>query len=327
MKKFLLIIFFIFILVIAVYLLYSPVPETNGSLFNKHRNGVWMAHSWFDEYHSKEEISELGRRLKEYDMGYIYIHVGPLNEDGGIPPYSEEIAKGFINGMKEINPELKILAWIGGTNRAFRGKVDLGSRKVIDEISRVSKELILLGFDGIHINIEPLTDGDRNFLNLLFSIRNVIGDQKILSVAAMKWRFFNLPHIWHSKWFWGTRYYRDIGRVVDQLVVMAYDTAIPLKKLYIWYVKNQTINITSAVAGLRNPGPEILIGLPAYEESRLTHRPEIENIENALYGVIAGLMDEESNKSSFGGVAIYSYWVMDNEKWKSYLRLWKGSGI
>jgi len=325
MKKFLLIISFLSILIIVSYLLYSPIPGVNGSLFNKHRNGVWMAHSWFEEYHSREEISELGKSLKEYDMRYIYIHVGPLDMDGGIPSYSEEIARRFIKIIKETNPELKVLAWIGGTNKAFRGKVDLGVREVVDAISRTSKELVDLGFDGIHINIEPLRDGDRNFLDLLDSIRKEIGGQKILSVAAMKWRFFNLPHIWHSKWFWGSEYYREIGKVVDQLVVMAYDTAIPLRKFYIWYVKNQTINITNTVTGLRNHGPEILIGLPAYEDSRLTHRPDIENIENGLYGVIAGLMDQKSNKYSFGGVAIYSYWVMDDRKWRDYLRLWIGS--
>lgn len=326
MKKFLLIGFFLFILTIIAYLLYSPIPEIDGSLFNKHRNGIWMAHSWFEEYHSEEVIVELGKKLKEYDMRYIYIHVGPLNGDGGIPAYSEEAAKGFIHGIKVVNPELMVLAWIGGTNKEFRGKVDLGSRKVIDEISRISKKLTLLGFDGVHINIEPLIDGDRNFLGLLRSIRKEIGDQKILSVAAMKWRFFNLPHIWHSKWFWGSGYYKEIGGLADQLVVMAYNTAIPLKKLYIWYVKNQTIKVTSAVAGIRNTSPEVLIGLPAYDERRLTHRPDVENIENGLYGVITGLMDEKSNKSSFSGVAIYSYWVMDEEEWKSYLRLWKGSG-
>lgn len=326
MKKTLLITFTLFITTITAYSLYSPIPEVNGNLFNKHRNGVWMAHSWFDEYHSKDEIRELGNRLKEYDMKYIYLHVGPLNRDGGIPLYSEENSKDFIRGIKMVNPELMVLAWIGGTNKAFGGKLDLGHQKVIDEISRVSKEFILLGFDGIHINIEPLNDRDSNFLNLLRSIKKEIGDQKILSVAAMKWRFFNLPHIWHSKWFWGSEYYKEVGRLVDQLVVMVYDTAIPFKKIYIWYVKNQTVNITKTTAGLYNPGPEILIGLPAYDERRLTHRPEVENIENGLYGVIAGLMDERSNKSSFGGVAIYSYWVMDEKEWKSYLMLWKGSG-
>lgn len=284
-----------------------------------------MAHSWFEEYHSNEEIAELGKRLKDYDMKYIYIHAGPLNGNGGIPPYSKEISEGFISRIKEVNPDLKVLAWIGGTNKAFRGRVDLGSGKVIEGISRVSKELTLVGYDGVHINIEPLTDGDRNFLVLLSSIRKEIGDRKTLSVAAMKWRYFNLPHIWHSKWFWGSEYYKEIGRLVDQLVVMTYDTAIPFKKIYIWYVKNQTVRVTNAVFGLRNNGPEVLIGLPAYEESRLTHRPEVENIENGLYGVIAGLLDNESNKSSFGGIAIYSYWVMNEKKWKGYLRLWKGS--
>jgi hypothetical protein len=327
MKKFLLISFSLFVIIIIAYFLYSPIPEINGGIFNKHRNGVWMAHSWFDEYHSNEEISELGKRLKEYDMKYIYLHVGPLNREGGIPLYSEKVPKSFIQRIKYVNPELMVLAWIGGTNKTFGGKVDLGYPKVINEISSVSKKLIHLGFDGIHINIEPLNDGDTNFINLLRSVRNEIGDKKYLSVAAMKWKSFNLPHTWHSKWFWSSGYYKEMGRLVDQMVVMVYDTAIPFKKLYILYVKSQTINVTNVVAGLRNPSTEILIGLPAYDESRLTHRPEVENIENGLYGIIAGLMNKRSNKSSFGGIAIYSYWVMDNDEWKSYLRLWKGSVI
>lgn len=87
MKKTFLVILSLFILIIAGYFLYSPIPEENGSLFNKKRNGIWMAYRWFDKYHSGEELGRLGKRLKEYDIRYIYLHVGPLNQDGSIPPF------------------------------------------------------------------------------------------------------------------------------------------------------------------------------------------------------------------------------------------------
>lgn len=310
-------------LIVVTYTAYSPYPHGNGIPFNRKMNGIWLAHRWFTGDYKENEVSELVLRLKENDIKYIFLHAGPLKTDGEIPAYSLKTVRYFIRAVKVWAPDIVVLAWLGGLNKEFKGNLDIGQNEVILRIGNVSRELVDTGFDGIHLNIEPLRDGDRNFIRLLSSIKKMIGSEKILSVASMKWRGIRIPHIWHDKWFWGTEYYKDVAKEVDQVVTMLYDTSIPLKKAYVWYVKNQTRNILNTIAKSGNLQCEVLIGLPAYDKKTRVHNPDVENIENGLYGVIA-VLEKGNQKAGFAGVAIYAHWVIDEKEWMAYRRLWTG---
>ncbi|MBI5379950.1 MAG: hypothetical protein HZA23_07350 [Nitrospirae bacterium] len=316
---------------VLLYLASDTGPNPSSVSHNRQRNGIWLQHAWFSEPQTAQRLAELGSQLREHGMRDLYLHVGPLNEDGGIPPYPPEVARTFLGGIREAVPGVRVFAWLGGIPVGSpRGKVDLQDETVTQAIADRARELTTLGFDGVHLNIEPIEDGDPAFLALLERVKGALGEGKLLSVAAMKWKPFNLPHPWFRKWFWISAYFRDVGRTADQVVVMAYDTAIPFRRLYAWFVKQQTIQVTRALdeesASGGAPRCEVLIGLPTYDRATRVYDPEVENLEQGIRGVIAGLEDERSAREVFAGIAIYAHWVTDEQEWAVYRQLWGNQG-
>ena len=42
------------------------------------------------------------------------------------------------------------------------------------------------GFDGVHLNVEPVDDGNDEFLALLRALRTAVGPSRLLSVSAIR---------------------------------------------------------------------------------------------------------------------------------------------
>ncbi len=303
------------------YFLVDPVRVDRPAPLNPGTNAIWIQHQWFTGEKDEKAAQALGENLQRLGFRYIFAHVGPLNEHGGIPPYDPDQARRFLAGVRRSASGTMTLAWLGGKNKAWGGKVDLADPQVRRTVQEGCRDLLALGFDGIHLNIEPVADGDADFLGFLETIREAIGD-RILSVAVMKQREWTFPHAWHQKWFWGGEYHRQVAARADQVVVMAYDTAIPLAKVYSWFVREQTVRMTQLAAESGNPNARVLIGLPTYDYHRLTHDPSAENLQNGLPGVLAALQDSRTRRDFFAGIAIYAHWVTSDDEWQDYRRRW-----
>jgi hypothetical protein len=121
---------------------------------------------------------------------------------------------------------------------------------------------------------------------------------------------------------WSTEYYRRVALLADQIVVMAYDTAIPTPGLYRRYVAYAAQAGTEAIlkAGSR---ARLLMGVPTYDETGLMHRGSVETPENAILGIVAGLRGLGGG-GTFEGVALYAEWTTDPAEWAVYESLWRG---
>ena len=162
---------------------------------------------------------------------------------------------------------------------------------------------------GIHINIEPMPSGNNDFLILLGELRQAVPDSTILSVAA-----FPPPSLWHqfSNVHWGESYFRQVSERVDQLAVTMYDTAIKWPKLYQRLMSGWTSDVLAW-----GEDSKVLLGIPVYDDSGVGyHFPEVENLQNALLGIHAGLASFEELPTSYSGVAIYCEWEMDDQEWQ-----------
>ena len=64
-------------------------------------------------------------------------------------------------------------------------------------------------------------------------------------------------------------------------------------------------------------GKAILLGLPAYEDQGVGyHHPHVENLQNGLRGIHAGLASFKKLPAHYQGIALYAEWVMDPREWK-----------
>lgn len=312
---------------LSYWLFYCPAISS-GENFNSGNNAAWLRHQWFSEKKSAEEIEALAGKLKEMQIRTVFIHVGPLDSRGRIPEYSLKTWQYNYIGIKNAVPGIRIFAWLGGLNQLSYGKaddtLDLGDEKLLDSIAQRAMEMVILcRFDGIHYDIEPLPDNDPGFLKLLLFTRLKIGKTP-LSVAT--------PHIAPSDEFagiirrrvyqaapvWSPSYYNAVAGQVNEIVVMAYDSVSLTPVMYKKYMMNQVRNICNAISGSKCG---FWVGIPTYEEKTVSHNPVVENITNAIEGVILGL-ERTGDRKNFRGLSIYALWTTDEKETGEFQKLW-----
>ena len=122
---------------------------------------------------------------------------------------------------------MKVLPWVGGLrvgyNRQLPGAVDLADIGQRQRIVAECRGLMDEGFDGVHLNVEPVPDGDVDFLALLRALRNAIGGGILSCPRRVRAR----SHPGGAQFLWTPDYYLRVAAEADQLVVMTYDTALP----------------------------------------------------------------------------------------------------
>ncbi len=96
--------------------------------------------------------------------------------------------------------------------------------------------LIDEGFDGIHLNVEPVDDGNVDFLALLRALRTAVGAGRVLSLVGDPARAVRACRS-RPNFVWSPEYYARVAALADQIVIMAYDTALPTPGLYRRYVR------------------------------------------------------------------------------------------
>lgn len=310
------------------YFVFGFKTDYPGSHFNLGTNAVWLDHKWVNPDVSEEQIAKLVKDLQEKQIKYVFLHVGPLESSGTIPPDRFAGARNFLYTARKIDSSIVYEAWIG----QLRSKIDLSKGWIRKNVADAAYNLVHdIGFDGIHLNIEPTYDGDSEFIFLTKDIRERIGTVPLFSVAIgelipqkvtsfLKYFKNKEEEVFGyrlDKPYNTAEFYKDLAKYVDQFAVMAYDTSIKDESLYQWFVEQQVIYVTRAV-----PDRQVFIGIPTYQDVRDNFDPLIENMSTGLKGVIRGLNNFRSKKEAFVGVAIYSYWETDEKEWLSYKDLW-----
>ncbi len=311
---------------------FHTITNYPGSHFNQGQNGVWLEHTWAGDPHSPAEYDALADRLAREQIHYVYAHVGPLQSDGTIPFSTAPHAADLTAALHERLPGIQVLAWIGQLEAASGEPSDeviaLSDSRVRDQIAQTAARFVRDdGYDGVHYDIEPITNNNPRFLDLLTETRAALPQGAFLSISAQKWApdatiaSFLFERGKASAW-WTTYYFSAVAADVDQLVVLAYNTAMPVGKLYELAVQETTEHVLEAVRGLKHP-PQVLIGMPTYEGSDVWFHSSAENMETALNGIIAGL-NSDRDTSPFVGVAVYRYATTDDDEWGTYNQLWLG---
>jgi hypothetical protein len=307
-----------------LYLAYAPAGDAAPHPFNHDRNGVWLEHRWLERTHAEPEMEALLQRLHRRGIVYVYPHLIPFTATGELPPHSREQMRLFLAVARRVAPDLKILPWIGGLRVGYRrqrpGTIQLADLTQRQRMVAECRGLVDEGFDGVHLDVEPVDDGNVELLALLRALRTAVGPGHLLSVAVTRPAPVGLPRA--PNFAWSPGYYARVAAAADQIVIMAYDTAIPTPALYRRYVSWATSSVAGA---LKASGYEarVLMGVPTYHDYGFMHRAGVETPENALLGIVAGLRGLGAG-GTFEGVALYAEWTTDESDWAAYERVWRG---
>ncbi len=276
---------------------------------NIRENGIWVDVVWVAEERSPQEIQAMSRELVDHGFKYAFVYVSSLDATGKPVPKDYRYAHQFVRAVRQSGVDLSLIAWVGIVNRTRgQGKVPIDRPDVRANIADFASEMVNeTGFDGVQLNVEPVENGSDDFLALTRAVKAGIGGEKILAVTGHKWAPMvpKLPFLESS--YWDSQYYGRVAETVDQIAVMTYDSYMPRDWAYSAFVKQQTINISKAVA---NRGPRLLIGVPSYFEPRGNHNPAAENVRSGLRGVLSAL-GNGADRQVVAGVAIYPLWEMD----------------
>ena len=311
---------------VVLYLAYAPAGDSAPHPFNHDRNAIWLEHRWLERSQSAPAMEALFARLRSRGVIYLYPHLIPFDNAGNLPAHDREQTQAFLAAARRVAPELKVLPWVGGVRAGYRrqrpGTLQLSDLAQRQRMVAEVRGLVDDGFDGVHLNIEPIDDGNVAFLALLRALRTAVGSSHLLSVAATRPAPVGLPRA--PNFAWSPDYYARVAALVDQVVIMAYDTALPTPQLYRRYL---TWAAGSVAGALDQSGSKarVLMGVPTYENFGFMHRAGVETPENALVGIVAGLRGL-GVRGTFEGVAIYAEWTTSDEDWAIYERYWRNRG-
>lgn len=308
-----LLLFFLF------YVLWSPGVDIKDGRYDLGRNGIWIQHGWLGDdewfvrnqkqewipfFRDKTHIQEFASQLHKHHITDVFPHLCPTLKNGKIPSVDHQQTELFLKKFEGFC----VIPWVGGVlnKHVFPSdpKWRRNFRESILDLLRTHPK-----FQGIHINIEPWPSGNRDFLTLLEEIRRVMPQNKILSVAA-----FPPPTFWQPTkgTHWDEAYFRRIAELADQMVIMMYDTSIKYKKFYQRLMKSWTVKALNW-----SQGTAVLLGVPSYKDEGVGyHNPDVENLQNALFGINAGLNNFEKIPSNYQGISLYCEWEMDELKWQ-----------
>jgi len=328
-------------------------------------NAIWLGTGWSYNQPSDEAVAALTTRLKTHRIGKAYVWVSYLQADntwsgkqadrnettGEIintinpqtnEPYQNTLAEmepsiiAFVDQFQTAYPEGQLYGWISYPTNLDDDGYTLDNTDLHERIAELAAVLVTsYGFDGIYLNVEPVRDGDENFLDLLRTVRRTLNDVQAatgrsapIPVAVAippDWRPSD-PTIPFSTGFtgvfeWSRDYKQSVALLVDEMLVMAYQSGLTTPADYTTWVAYQTKTYAEAVAALDVP-TEVLIGLPTYPAELPAHDPAVENIPTAVEGVNSGLIQAGEAASVVTGTTIYAEWTTDEDEWQAYLNNW-----
>lgn len=290
------------------------------------RDAVWLGHAWVDGRKNEADLAALLRDLGgARTVRELYVHVGPTSDDGSLDASRYPRAAWLLAAVHRRAPWIRVQAWLGDVvDSEGPSGLDLSRRVTRARLTESAARLLDAGFAGINLDLEPVHSGDTGYLRVLDSLRALTrGRGRVLSADVPQTD--PLPPLratagvltGHPKW-WSGDYLAQVARRVDQIDVMAYDTALPLPSLFSGYVAQQTALALKAAP----PDVDVLVGLPAYATDNLTHHASAETVAAAVRGVQLGLTATPGSTRRRIGVALYVDYAARPADWAAYRSDW-----
>jgi hypothetical protein len=284
-------------------------------------DGLWIGHKWVDGREGEASVAELAATVKADGIRDVFVHDGPLNDDGTLPVQLDPEAPWLVATFHKLAPGVRVQAWLGqeiGTGPGVLNLADKATQARI--VGSVKYALDVQGFDGVHFDMEPVPSGNWGYVQLLEQVHALTTRQdRYLSISADQIEpaagMMALGDMvaGHAH-FWSAGYLHQLAGLVNEVALMDYDTWIPTSPAYAGYTRMETrIALRAMPAGVH-----LLIGLPAYPPNPPAHDSG-ETVPAAITGVRLAL---GSGAPASVGVALYVDFAATQGDWAAYADDW-----
>ncbi|GAB4569893.1 MAG: hypothetical protein Kow0077_03160 [Anaerolineae bacterium] len=303
---------------VALILLLRPAPATT-------HNAIWLGISWGQNVHADAEVQALVQELRDNEIDTLYIWTTWLQEDGTWSETTFEHLGAFVQQVRRFYPEARLDAWIGLP-------VEVPAYRLDDEELRTevvqfcADALTRFGFDGIHMNAEPVWNGDENFIALLRDIKLAIGEDAVLSVAVPPDWNTGVPDVPVGPYttvdaHWSQEYKQRVAFLADEIAIMAYNSGLSSAVDYQKWMAYQVTRYLTAITEL-DLETQIIVGIPTYDAEPPGHDPAAESIPAAIAGILDGLAQSGDAAEQVRGVGVYAQWSTDPLEWALFRQYW-----
>ncbi len=278
-------------------------------------NAVWASVDWTSQPVDPGAVEHLARDMTSYKIRYLYSFTTYVKPDGFSQTYNH--AAEFVREFKKHNTQVRLIARAGVPLKrqglfGIDGSVDLADTSERDMITTFVAELMDdAKFDGVHLDVETVLDGNKDYLLFLDEIARKLHPEHTISVAGESWKPSGIPPS-RADHRWGPEYYREVAKRVDQISSMTYDSQIIESFAYQRWMSEQIVGVSKSISGLDT---ELLIGFSISREETFTHRPAVENIDNALSGICKGVAGLTRHDHPVSGAAMYASWEATDSDW------------
>lgn len=293
-------------------------------------NGAWLSGAWLTGDKGAEDRAELRDRVARGQIGELYVLAGEIGADGAVRGgYGSAAARDFLGWAAEELPDTAVLGWL-------RHRAD-GSSLVEDRFGEDARgrlvaaagEVAGAGFDGVHLDVSPVSVNDPSMPRLLDAVREEIGGDAVLSVQALpvelipgvRAPFFAIDR---GERYWSKGYLRRIAERADIVVIPGHASGMPVRSMYGGYMVRQ---VEEAVAALEqreeSAGAALRFGVPGYDPDDAEQWGEAsggEGTATAVQAVRIGLTEADRRENA--GTALYLLDTADDEQWRAYLEGW-----
>jgi hypothetical protein len=261
-------------------------------------HAAWVGVEWTSQPVNHAEVRAFAEQARVARLRWLFPFTTYLKPDGSWSP-SYQHAGDFVAAYRRTDPDTRLLAWVGlPTPSADFADQQMRSTLIAGIVDIVTDA----GFDGVHLNAEPLPSGDPDFLAFLDGLRAALPEERSISVAGLPWVTPAEAALSRANPFrWSGAYYREVATRVDQLAVMAYDSHMPDPALYRLWMREQVRGVSASVAG---SGVELLFGVSLSREVTPLHNPAVESLADGLSGICADLSFDEQREQGAPGVAL-----------------------
>lgn len=282
-------------------------------------DALWLGHAWVDGRHGQADLDALVARLRGTGIKDLFVHSGPLSDDGTLNPALRPKARWLVTALHQALPEVRVQAWLGDITG--RGHLDLESAATRTAVTGSVRQVLADGFDGAHLDMEPVDTGDPGFLALLSQVHAATRSMgRLLSVATEPVAGLGLAQTWFSvPHWWSPGYLHQVASRTDEIAVMTYNSPLPTAGSYAGWVRWETqLALAAAPRDVT-----VLIGAPAYRTGGPWPFSSAETVAQAIRGVRLAISPVPPRRPF--GIALYVDFTATAQDWASYRTGWMGT--
>ncbi len=260
---------------------------------------LWISPAWAYVAYPQRTVEELKDFLVQRGINTIYLNVGSISQNGRETIYGPKkwsirkqsrYAQRLLSIFHHLPHRIDVFAWMSASTDPQRGNYrDLTLSIFRRNLVALSSDILKLGFDGIHLNIEPFPDRhycprstsclqgiNRVHLAYEFLLKTLRSKIARSQISITSGTYFE----YGDDLLWTLKSFRAILPLVGQLVTLNYDISIlaPNASKYQQTLKKTLSVLTSA---LPHESSHIVFGLPNYRSTGSPHHRPHENLLNA----------------------------------------------